>query len=85
MALAGGKRPSSERCALASKGHFYEPTVLGNVEPHHSVFQEELFGPVVSVSRFSDEMEALSLANNSKYGLGAAVWTSNVKVTTPCG
>lgn len=44
------------------------------------MFQEELFGPVVSVSRFSDEKEALSLANNSKYGLGAAVWTSNVKV-----
>ncbi len=42
------------------------------------VFQEEIFGPVVSVTRFKDEAEAVQIANDTKYGLGAGLWTRNV-------
>jgi hypothetical protein len=49
VALAGGKRPSAERCQGLTKGHFFEPTVLGNMTEDNTAFQEELFGPVVSV------------------------------------
>ena len=77
VALTGGKAPGPERCELQN-GYFYEPTVLANVKPEMSCFQEEIFGPVVSVVPFKDEEEAIALANNSKYGLGGAVWTSHV-------
>jgi len=77
VALAGGRRPDVGRCALQD-GFFYEPTILGSVTPDMSCFQEEIFGPVVSVMSFKDEDEAVALANNSRFGLGGAVWTSNV-------
>ncbi len=69
--LAGGKRA---RLGGDLEGGFYvEPTVL---EGHNRmrVFQEEIFGPVVSVTRFKDDEEALSIANDTLYGLGAGVW-----------
>ncbi|MGH3463278.1 MAG: aldehyde dehydrogenase family protein [Kribbellaceae bacterium] len=55
-------------------GYFYEPTVL---KGHNSmrVFQEEIFGPVLAVTTFKDEADALRLANDTPYGLGAGVWT----------
>lgn len=77
-ALAGGRRPSAERCALAA-GHYYEPTVLGDVTPAMSVFQEEIFGPVVTLTPFADEADGLRLANDNEYALGAGVWTRNLK------
>jgi len=61
-----------------SEGYFYAPTVIVDVEPGDELFQEEVFGPVVTVTRFETESEAVSLANNSKYGLGAGIWTSNL-------
>jgi acyl-CoA reductase-like NAD-dependent aldehyde dehydrogenase len=76
-ALCGGDRPSVSRCGLA--GHFYEPTVLANVAPDNVAFVEEIFGPVVSVSAFSTEPEAVKLANTSQYGLGGAIWTADVR------
>jgi phenylacetaldehyde dehydrogenase len=78
VALAGGRRPSAERCALTG-GHFFEPTVLGSVSPSMGVFQEEIFGPVVTLCAFRDEAEALALANDNAYALGAAVWTRDLK------
>jgi phenylacetaldehyde dehydrogenase len=78
VALTGGGRPDAARCNGYTDGYFWEPTVLGNVSPEMSCFQEEIFGPVVSVSKFSNEEEAISLANNSRYGLGAAIWTRDV-------
>jgi len=79
VALAGGKRPSAERCAGLTSGYFYEPTVLSRVLPSMTCFQEEIFGPVVSLVPFADEAEALTLANNNAYALGAGVWTRDLK------
>ncbi|KAF4122234.1 aldehyde dehydrogenase (NAD(P)+) [Geosmithia morbida] len=61
------------------KGFFIAPTVFTNVTPNMRVFREEIFGPVVVVSVFKTEDEALELANNSAYGLGSAVFTTNIE------
>lgn len=80
VALAGGKRPTAERVGdLAGVGDYFEPTVLGNVEPSMECFQEEIFGPVVTLSKFDDEAHGLALANDNKYALGASVWTADLK------
>jgi aldehyde dehydrogenase len=70
--LAGGHRKIHE--GDLAEGYYVEPTVL---EGHNKmrVFQEEIFGPVLSVTRFKDDAEALSIANDTLYGLGAGVWT----------
>ncbi len=70
--LTGGKRANLE--GEIEGGFYVEPTVL---EGHNGmrVFQEEIFGPVVSVCKFDGEEEALSIANDTLYGLGAGVWT----------
>ncbi|WP_417614313.1 aldehyde dehydrogenase [Oceanisphaera sp.] len=60
-------------------GNFLGPTVLEQVTPHMRIANEEIFGPVLAVTPFSSEEEALHLANSSKYGLGAGVWTSNLQ------
>ncbi|HWA54995.1 MAG TPA: aldehyde dehydrogenase family protein [Solirubrobacterales bacterium] len=70
--LAGGHRPELD--PEIAGGYYFEPTVLeGSNEMR--VFQEEIFGPVVSVTKFKDEEEALRIANDTLYGLGAGVWT----------
>ena len=73
--LTGGKRATMEG-ELAS-GYYVEPTVFkGNNRMR--VFQEEIFGPVVSVTTFRDEEEALAIANDTLYGLGAGLWTRDI-------
>lgn len=57
-------------------GYYYAPTVLDHVEPHMTTFVEETFGPAASVSRATDDDHAVELANDTVYGLGAAVWGS---------
>ncbi|RRA49113.1 aldehyde dehydrogenase [Acidipila sp. EB88] len=70
--LTGGKRAAMD--GDLAGGYYVEPTIL---KGHNKmrVFQEEIFGPVVSVTTFHDEEEALALANDTLYGLGAGVWT----------
>ncbi|MDG2320959.1 MAG: aldehyde dehydrogenase [Rhodospirillaceae bacterium] len=62
-----------------NKGLFVQPTVFSNVTNEMRIAQEEVFGPVLSVLRFSDEEEAIAIANDIKYGLAAGVWTQNLK------
>ncbi len=71
--LIGGDRPQGLPAELAG-GYYFEPTVLKGTNDMR-VFQEEIFGPVVSVTTFKDEAEALAIANDTLYGLGAGVWT----------
>lgn len=56
-------------------GFFFEPTVIAGVKQDDEIVQEEVFGPVVTLQRFSDEREALDLANGVRFGLAASVWT----------
>ena len=73
--VAGGRVPADP--ALAN-GFFVEPTVFADVTPRMRIFQEEVFGPFVSVTKFSTEAEALSLANDSPFGLAGAVRTRDI-------
>jgi succinate-semialdehyde dehydrogenase/glutarate-semialdehyde dehydrogenase len=61
------------------KGYFYEPTVLAGVKPNMPVAKEEVFGPVAPVIIAKSENDALRIANNSRFGLGASVWTEDTE------
>lgn len=72
-AVTGGGRILEE-----TGGYYMAPTILTGVERGHNVFQNEVFGPVLSVTAFDSDAEAVSLANGTDYGLSAGVWTSNL-------
>lgn len=69
----GGKRPENLK-----KGYFFEPTIFTNVEQKMKICQEEIFGPVLSVSRFSSIDEVISKANDVVYGLASSVWGKDI-------
>ena len=64
---------------LPGPGYFYAPSLLDHVKPGMRAYEEELFGPVAIVLRAKDEDDALRLANDNRYGLGASVWTQDLK------
>jgi aldehyde dehydrogenase (NAD+) len=65
-------------CALPARGWFYPPTLITDVEPASILAREEIFGPVLTAMTFRTPEEAIALANNTRYGLAASVWTENV-------
>ncbi|WP_375788588.1 aldehyde dehydrogenase [Bradyrhizobium sp. Pha-3] len=74
--LLGGGRPSAPELA---QGWFVEPTIFGDVSNNMRIAREEIFGPVLSIIPFEDEVEAIAIANDSIYGLACGVWTSNIR------
>lgn len=69
--ITGGTR-------LKDKGYFYAPTVIDNITSEMMVAREEVFGPVAPITVVEDEHEAIRFANQSQYGLGASIWTTNL-------
>jgi succinate-semialdehyde dehydrogenase/glutarate-semialdehyde dehydrogenase len=70
-AVVGGRRPDRE-------GFYYEPTVLLDVDPGSAILTEEIFGPVAPIVTFSDEDEAIALANATEYGLVSYLYTGDL-------
>ncbi|WMN01711.1 aldehyde dehydrogenase [Rhodococcus erythropolis] len=70
--VVGGRRPSDR-----DKGWFVEPTIFADVDRNATIAQEEIFGPVLAVIPYEDDDDAIAIANNTDYGLGGSVWTSD--------
>jgi betaine-aldehyde dehydrogenase len=70
--VAGGRRPDEP---ALQEGFFYRPTVIADVTPDMRIVREEVFGPVLTIERFTTEEEAVALGNDTTYGLAGAVWT----------
>jgi succinate-semialdehyde dehydrogenase/glutarate-semialdehyde dehydrogenase len=69
--VTGGQR-------LQRRGYYYAPTLISNVKPGMEVFSEETFGPAAALIRAADAAEAVDLANDSRFGLGASLWSRNI-------
>lgn len=75
--LCGGKKPADPRL---EKGSFVEPTIFENVTGEMKIGCDEIFGPVLSITRFKTLDEVVGMANETEYGLYGGVWTSNLKI-----
>ncbi|MGV8110783.1 aldehyde dehydrogenase family protein [Methanospirillum sp.] len=74
--LCGGTLPDSSSCM----GSFYHPTILTDVDPDAPVMNNEVFGPVLPISTFDSLEEAITRANATRYGLGASIWTHDMRI-----
>ncbi len=63
---------------IEGKGFFYQPTILTNIKPNMRIAKEETFGPVAPITIVENESEAVKLANDSEFGLGASIWTKDL-------
>ncbi|MBP6441900.1 MAG: aldehyde dehydrogenase family protein, partial [Sphingorhabdus sp.] len=70
--VTGGGRPANH-----NRGWFVEPTVFADVDNNAVIAQEEIFGPVLSIIKYSDEADAVRIANDSQFGLGGSVWSAD--------
>jgi acyl-CoA reductase-like NAD-dependent aldehyde dehydrogenase len=70
--LTGGER-------INGKGYFFKPTIFKSVSPEMEIAQEEVFGPIAPIIIANDEKQALEIANDSKFGLGASIWTQDLE------
>ena len=75
----GGKKYVGS-CELPENGCFYPPTLITEVDPSCRLMQEEIFGPVLVGTTFRTPAEAVALANNTRYGLAASIWTENINL-----
>jgi acyl-CoA reductase-like NAD-dependent aldehyde dehydrogenase len=73
--MTGGRRPEG---AQFERGFWLQPTVFADVTPQMRLFRNEVFGPVLAVSRWSDDDDVLALANGVDYGLTASIWTDDL-------
>ncbi len=80
VGVAEGATVWQPACPLPDKGFFLPPTLLTNVEPASTVAQDEIFGPVLVSMTFRTPAEAVALANNTRFGLAASIWTDNVNL-----
>jgi betaine-aldehyde dehydrogenase len=80
--LSGGKIPTA---VSLSSGFFLEPTLIGDPDPSAPVLQEEVFGPVLPVMRYETLDDALHMANQTRFGLGASVWTHDTRIVSRAG
>jgi succinate-semialdehyde dehydrogenase/glutarate-semialdehyde dehydrogenase/succinyl-CoA reductase len=70
--LTGGER-------VGNKGYFFSPSIFKNVQPKMEIAQEEIFGPIAPIITAEDEKGAMRIANDSKFGLGACIWTTDLE------
>ena len=75
--MAGGKRPAGQQF---EKGYWVEPTVYADVTPAMRLWQEEVFGPIMAISRWSDYEDMIAQANGNNFGLSGAIWTNDITV-----
>jgi len=75
-----GARLNQPTSALPSSGCFYPPTLLTDVSPSDQVVQDEIFGPILVSMTFRTPNEAVALANNTRYGLAASIWSENINL-----
>jgi len=80
LGVEEGGRLWQPRCTLPEHGCFFPPTLITDVQPSATLAQEEIFGPVLVAMTFRTPAEAVALANNSRYGLAASVWTESVNL-----
>jgi acyl-CoA reductase-like NAD-dependent aldehyde dehydrogenase len=70
--ITGARRPEG-------RGNFYAPTLITDLEPDSRLLTEEVFGPVLPIVRFGDLDEAIEMANSTRFGLGASIWTNDMR------